>query len=128
MSAPLRPQTIRVLVTDSDVLVCEGIAAVIGSNDDLLVVAQALTASASVDGAARHHPDVVVIDADLALGPDIDVCDRIRAVSPQTQCIIHATSRLVSDRTRGSDAVELKHLVGDSLTNTIRHLTQNAAL
>ncbi len=124
MTSQLRLQTIRVLVADSDVLVCEGVAAVIGSKDDLLVVALTATAADSIDKAARHKPDVAVIDADLAVGPGIDVCDRIKAMSPHTRCIVHATTAFIGDQTRGADAVVLKQLFGDGLANTIRHIAQ----
>ncbi len=116
-----------VLLVDGDVLVRKGLAAVIRGEYGLLMVAQAATAATSVSEASHHKPDVAVIDADLVVGRDIDLCERIRAVSPQTRCIIHAATAFVSDNARGEDAVVLKQLRGDGLADTIRNVTRHHA-
>ncbi len=54
--------TVRVLLADDQALIRAGFAAIIGSADDLEVVAQAVDGAQAVDLARQLRPDVVLMD------------------------------------------------------------------
>lgn len=54
--------TIRVLICDDQPLVRAGLRALLGSQPDLEIVAEAADGAAAIDGAARLRPDVVLMD------------------------------------------------------------------
>ncbi|MGH9261877.1 MAG: response regulator, partial [Acidimicrobiales bacterium] len=61
--------TVRVLVADDQELVRAGLVAVLGTQPDLDVVAEAATGRDAVDLARAHRPDVVLMDVRM---PDLD--------------------------------------------------------
>jgi DNA-binding NarL/FixJ family response regulator len=61
--------TVRVLVADDQELVRAGFVAVLGTQPDLEVVAEAATGRDAVDLARAHRPDVVLMDVRM---PDLD--------------------------------------------------------
>ncbi|HMG30875.1 MAG TPA: response regulator transcription factor, partial [Jiangellaceae bacterium] len=61
--------TVRVLIADDQELVRAGFAAVLGTQPDLEVVAEASTGRAAVDMVRAHRPDVVLMDIRM---PDLD--------------------------------------------------------
>ena len=64
---------IRILLADEKSLFREAVRAVLGSEDDLEVVAEARDGLSAVAEAERHRPDVAILDAHL---PN---CDGVRA-------------------------------------------------
>jgi DNA-binding NarL/FixJ family response regulator len=61
--------TIRLLVADDQELVRAGFAAVLTTQSDFEVVGEAADGREAVDGARRHHPDVVLMDVRM---PNLD--------------------------------------------------------
>ena len=61
--------TVRVLVADDQELVRAGFTAVLGTQPDFEVVAEAATGREAVDLARTHRPDVVLMDVRM---PDLD--------------------------------------------------------
>jgi DNA-binding NarL/FixJ family response regulator len=61
--------TVRILVADDQELVRAGFTAVLGTQSDFEVVAEAATGREAVDLARTHRPDVVLMDVRM---PDLD--------------------------------------------------------
>jgi DNA-binding NarL/FixJ family response regulator len=61
--------TIRLLVADDQELVRAGFASVLATQPDFEVVGEAADGREAVDGARRHHPDVVLMDVRM---PNLD--------------------------------------------------------
>jgi len=61
--------TVRILVADDQELVRAGFAAVLGTQPDFEVVAEAGTGREAVDLVRAHRPDVVLMDVRM---PDLD--------------------------------------------------------
>lgn len=103
VTAPVGARTpVRVLVADdSDLL-----AGLVGSwlADEGYAVVTATTGQQALDGAAVHHPDVVVLDLIMPQPDGFEVCARLRR-QPQPPEIVLMTG--VSDVTHLSRAIDL---------------------
>ena len=74
---PAREAPIGILCVDDHAVVREGIAMIVGSRDDMTVVASASSGEEGVDLFRRHRPDVTLMDLRL---PGMDGLDAIRAI------------------------------------------------
>jgi DNA-binding NarL/FixJ family response regulator len=74
--------TIRVLVADDQELVRSGFVAMLGTQPDFAIVAEATDGRRAVDLAARHRPDVVLMDIRMPVLDGIaatrEICTRLR--------------------------------------------------
>ena len=109
----------RVLVADANPLVRQVTSRLLDQHDDLHIVAEADTAGAAIDEAARHRPDVAVIDSTLIEASSFDVCAYVRAKSAATRCIVHASAD-VGRLPDSASAKVFKQLRGEQLIRTIR--------
>ena len=79
---------IRVLLADDENLIRSALAALLGLEDDLEVVAEAASGDEALAMARRHRPDVAVLDLQMP-GPDgIAVAETLRGELPQCASII----------------------------------------
>jgi DNA-binding NarL/FixJ family response regulator len=70
----------------------EGLATIIGSQRDMLMVAQATNATEAVDQFRLHRPDVTLMDLRLPGKTGIDALVEIRSDFPQSRIIMLTTS------------------------------------
>ncbi len=70
---------IRVLLVDDQVLIRAGIRALLTAEDDIEVVAEGANGQEAVDLAARHRPDVVLLDVQMPVLDGIEATRRISA-------------------------------------------------
>lgn len=70
---------IRVLLADDQPLIRSGFRALLDAEDDIVVVAEAADGGQAVELAARHLPDIAVIDIRMPLVDGIEATRRIAA-------------------------------------------------
>ena len=78
----------RILICDDHEVVREGLRGLIGRQGDMTVVGEAGTVAEAVDAAARHKPDVVIMDIRLPDGSGVEACRAIREARPETKVIM----------------------------------------
>jgi DNA-binding NarL/FixJ family response regulator len=79
---------VRILLADDHALVRAGIHALIEGIEGLTIVAEASNGREAVELAARHHPDVVVMDISMSEMNGIEAGAKIRAAAPATKILI----------------------------------------
>jgi len=82
---------IRILSVDDHPLLREGIAAIIDSQPDMVLVSQAATGTEAVQQYRNHRPDVTLMDLRLPDLSGIDTMIAIRAEFPEARIIMLTT-------------------------------------
>jgi DNA-binding NarL/FixJ family response regulator len=81
----------RVLIADDDSLMRAGLAAVLESDDQIEIVAQAATGHEAVTLARRHSPDVVLMDVRMPGLDGIAATRQLTGSAPDTRVLILTT-------------------------------------
>lgn len=87
---------IRILIVDDEPLVRTGLAAILGSDDGLEVVAEAVDGVDAIDKVRRHRPDVVFMDLHM---PRLDGHEATKAIRglPSPPAVVVLTSLNADD-------------------------------
>jgi DNA-binding NarL/FixJ family response regulator len=86
---PMQP--IRIMTVDDHPALREGLATMIGSQEDLVLVAEAGTGREAIALFEQHLPDVTVLDLKLPDMNGIDVLNKIRSAHPAARIVILTT-------------------------------------
>ncbi|MDA2812984.1 response regulator transcription factor [Nocardiopsis sp. RSe5-2] len=78
----------RVVIADDHTMFREALCHTLGSHPDVDVVGTAGTAPEAVSCAARHRPDIIVLDVRMPGGDARTTLRRLRASSPETRVIM----------------------------------------
>jgi len=115
---------IRVLSVDDHSLLRDGIAALIGNQSDMEIVAEASNGREALELFRKHRPDVTLMDLQMPEMNGIDAMSAIRGEFPDARIIVlttHAGDVQVSRALKaGARAYLLKSLLRKELLDTIR--------
>ena len=115
---------IRILAADDHPLLREGIAALLGTERDMRLVAEAATGRETVEQFRAVRPDVTLLDIQMPEMSGIDALIAIRSEFPTAKVIILTTygGDVLAQRAlkAGAYAYVLKGLVRKDLLDTIR--------
>jgi DNA-binding NarL/FixJ family response regulator len=119
---------IRLLVVDDHPILREGLAALIESQPDMTLVAEAATGKDAVDLFKVHRPDVTIMDLRLPDMNGIAAISAIRENFPNARIIVLTTylGDVQADRAlkAGAHAFLLKATLRKDLVETIRAVNQ----
>ncbi|SOD52957.1 two component transcriptional regulator, LuxR family [Pseudoxanthomonas wuyuanensis] len=117
---------IGIMVVDDHPLLREGIAAVIGGQPDMQLVAEAATGIEAVEQFAAHHPDVTLMDLQMPAMNGIDAIAAIRERSPSARIVVlttyHGDVQALRAFKAGASGYLLKSMLRKELVDTIRQV------
>ena len=124
MNTSRDPQRIRILVVDDHQLLREGIAAVLESQEDMTLVAEANNGREALESFRRHRPDVTLMDLRMPDMNGIEAIAAIRAEFPNARIVVLTTYsgdvQAAAALKAGAVGYLLKSLVRKELIETIR--------
>jgi DNA-binding NarL/FixJ family response regulator len=120
-------ELITALLVDDHQMVRTGLATLLGSTEDIRVVAQAGDGAEAVAEAARTFPDVVLMDLSMPGMDGVEATRRILADQPDVKVVVLTS---FSDRGRVSDALNagaVGYLLKDCDPNDLLGAVRSAA-
>ena len=126
-SAPL-----RLLVVDDHEVVRQGLVSLLDRRAGFEVVAQAGSVSEAISQAARHEPDLVIMDVRLPDGSGIVACREIRAARAETRVVMLTSypdeEAVLSAIIAGASGYLLKQIRGRDLVSGLEAVGRGESL
>jgi DNA-binding NarL/FixJ family response regulator len=121
------PGLIRILTVDDHPLLRKGIAALVNTEDDMKLVAEASSGEEAIEKFRAHRPDVILMDIQLPGLNGIETISQIQKEFRDARIIVLTTysgdAQVVRAIRAGARAYLLKRQVHRELLETIRAST-----
>ncbi|WP_327077547.1 response regulator transcription factor [Jatrophihabitans endophyticus] len=123
---------ITVFLLDDHEVVRKGIADILGTQPDLVVVGEAATAAEALARIPAVRPRVAILDAQLPDGNGIDVCRDIRSAHPEVRCLILTSfddnDAIFAAVMAGASGYLLKQVRGAAIVDAVRQVAAGRSL
>src|ERR1700722_5770719 len=117
---------IRLLVADDHSLIRMGLVALVNTEPDITVVAEAADGQQAVDLFAKHMPDLVLMDLRMPIKNGIEATIEIRRKSPTARVLVLTTfdgdEEIHRALQAGAQGYVLKGSTGENLIPALRAL------
>ncbi len=132
MSSSTDAEVIRVLIADDQALFRRGLYVVLGTEDDIEVVAEAENSADAIARAEELAPDVVLMDVRMPKVNGIEAARRIREVLPSTKILMLTVSDEEDDLYEaikaGANGYLLKEISVEEVASAIHAVMQGQSL
>ncbi|NLF64126.1 MAG: response regulator transcription factor [Chloroflexi bacterium] len=116
--------TIRILVADDHPIVRDGLVAILSTQPDLQVVAEAGDGVEVLERVAQTHPDVLLLDLEMPRMDGVETLRRLRADHPDVRVIVFTAfdtdDRILAAVQAGAQGYLLKGAPRGEVFNAIR--------
>jgi two-component system, NarL family, response regulator DevR len=123
---------LRLLVVDDHEVVRQGLVSLLDRRAGFEVVAQAGSVAEAIAQAARHQPDLVIMDVRLPDGSGIEACRDIRAARPETRVVMLTSypdeEAVLSAIIAGASGYLLKQIRGRDLVSGLEAVGRGESL
>jgi NarL family two-component system response regulator LiaR len=124
--------TIRILLADDHALVREGIRRLLDAEEDMSVVAEAITGEEAITAVQQLHPNVAIIDIAMPGIGGIKATHTITATCPETAVLALSAyddePYLVALLEAGAKGFLLKNAHGQELVNAVRTIAYGGSV
>jgi two-component system, NarL family, response regulator len=118
------PEPIRILTVDDHPVLRDGVAALIATQPDMTLIAEASTGREAIEQFRKHHPDVVLMDLQMPDLGGIEAMIAIREESHNARFIVLTTYKgdvqVLRAIRSGARGYLLKSMLRNDLIDTIR--------
>jgi DNA-binding NarL/FixJ family response regulator len=125
-------EPIRILIADDHPVVRDGLAAMLGTQPDFVVVATATNGQEAVRLAAELKPDVVLLDLEMPELDGVEALARMRAATPDVRALVFTAfdtdERILAAVRAGAQGYFLKGAPRDDLFRAVRIVSQGGSL
>jgi DNA-binding NarL/FixJ family response regulator len=125
-------ELIRILLVDDHPIVRDGLAAVLSTQPDLIVVGEAGNGAAAIELAASLHPDVILLDLEMPQMDGVAALQKIRAANNAVRAIVFTAfdtdERILAAVQAGAQGYLLKGAPREELFNAIRVVHSGGSL
>jgi two-component system, NarL family, response regulator DevR len=123
---------IRLMLVDDHEVVRLGLRALFTQTETIEVVGEAGTVADAIKGAAKHHPDLVLMDLRLPDGTGLDACRDILSANSRTR-VLFLTSHsdeeaVVSTILAGASGYLLKEIGAKALISAIEMVSDGQSI
>lgn len=123
---------LRLLVVDDHEVVRQGLVSLLARGARFEVVAEASSVAEAIAQAARHEPDLVIMDLRLPDGSGIEACREIRAARPETRVVMLTSypdeEAVLSAIVAGASGYLLKQIRGRDLVSALESIGRGESL
>jgi DNA-binding NarL/FixJ family response regulator len=132
MSDQLDDEVIRVLIADDQALFRRGLYVVLGTEENIEVIAEAEDGEQAITRAEEMAPDVVLMDVRMPRVNGIEAASRIRETLPSTKILMLTVSDEEDDLYEaikaGANGYLLKEISVEEVASAIRAVVQGQSL
>jgi DNA-binding NarL/FixJ family response regulator len=126
------PDAIRILVADDHPVVLDGLVAILSTQTDFDVIAQATGGAELVDKFRAHRPDVVMLDLEMPEVDGVEALRRMKTVDPDVRAIAFTAfdtdERIVEAIKAGVQGYLLKGAPRQEIFNAVRVVYNGGSL
>src|ERR1044072_2277701 len=120
------------MLVDDHERVRRGVANLLGTQDDLEVVAEAASVTEALARAPQVNADVAILDVRMPDGNGIELCRELRSQLPDLNCLMLTSyaddEALVDAIMAGAAGFVLKQVLGSDLINAVRTVGSGGSL
>ncbi len=116
----------RVVIAEDHTILREGLNALISSQPDLKVVAEAEDGLEAISCVRNHSPDIILLDLSMPRKTGLDAIKEIKKVKADTKVVVltvhNSEEYILSSLRAGADGYVLKEAHSSELLTAIRHV------